>query len=464
MSRLIVVSNRVNPPANPGEGTTGGLAMALAAAIREYKGMWFGWSGQTVDEFTGQLNISKVGGVTVATVDLEEHDFDEYYNGFANRTLWPLFHYRIDLTAYDRSYGEGYARVNRRFAETLAPLVDPDDLVWVHDYHLIPLGRELRSLGVTGPIGFFLHIPWPPHQLLATLPRARELVESLFDYDLIGFHTEEWLDAFRDYVLKEAGGSEAEGGCFSAFGKTVRAIADPIGIDAADFARASGSEAATAHHDTMVKSAGGRAMIVGVDRLDYSKGLEDRFLAYDRFLQENPDWREKVFLLQIAPTSRGELEAYQDIRAHLETLTGRINGAYAALDWTPIRYVNRNYRRDELAGVYRASRVGLVTPLRDGMNLVAKEYVAAQDPEDPGVLILSRFAGAAVQMGQALIVNPFSSEDVAEALRRALKMDKAERIRRWESLMEGVTRDDVVAWRERFVDALKAIRPEPAAA
>ncbi|MDP8915946.1 MAG: trehalose-6-phosphate synthase, partial [Pseudomonadota bacterium] len=281
MSRLIVVSNRVNPPANPGEGTTGGLAMALAAAIREYKGMWFGWSGQTAPEFTGQLNIQKVGGVTVATVDLEAHDFDEYYNGFANRTLWPLFHYRIDLTAYDRAYGEGYARVNRRFAETLAPLVEADDLLWVHDYHLIPLGRELRRLNVAGPIGFFLHIPWPPHQLLATLPRARELVESLFDYDLIGFHTEEWLDAFRDYVLKESGGSESGNGCFHAFGKTVHAIADPIGIDAADFASAANSEAAAAHYETMRKSAEDRAIIVGVDRLDYSKGLEDRFLAYE---------------------------------------------------------------------------------------------------------------------------------------------------------------------------------------
>jgi trehalose 6-phosphate synthase len=301
MSRLIVVSNRVNPPANPGEASTGGLAMALSAALREYKGLWFGWSGQTTDEFNGRLSIQKVGGVTVATVDLEAHDFDEYYNGFANRTLWPLFHYRIDLTAYDRSYGEGYARVNHRFAETLAPLVDPDDLVWVHDYHLFPLGRELRSLGVTGPIGFFLHIPWPPHQLLATLPKHRELVEGLFDYDLIGFHTVEWLDAFRDYVLKEAKGTEEADGCFHAFGKTVRAIADPIGIDAADFAKAAGSEAAAAHYETMKNSAGGREMIVGVDRLDYSKGLEDRFLAYQRFLEDNAEWRERCFLCRSPP-------------------------------------------------------------------------------------------------------------------------------------------------------------------
>jgi trehalose 6-phosphate synthase len=454
MTRLIVVSNRVSPPARPGAASTGGLAMALAAALREYKGIWFGWSGRTTDAFTGALNMQQVGGVTVATVDLEEHDFQEYYNGYANRTLWPLFHYRIDLTAYDRAYGEGYARVNARFADTLRPLIEPDDVVWVHDYHLIPMARELRRRGVENPIGFFLHIPWPAHQLVATLPNHRALVESLFDYDLVGFHTEEWLDAFRDYVIKEAGGEELPGGRFRAFGKTVRALAAPIGIDAEEFAAASRSPAARRTYDKMCKSAAGRAMIVGVDRLDYSKGLEDRFLAYERFLADNPDRRTGVFLLQIAPASRADLEDYQEIRLKLEALTGRINGAYADVDWVPVRYVNRNYRRDELAGVYRAARIGLVTPLRDGMNLVAKEYVAAQDPEEPGVLILSRFAGAALQMKDALIVNPFSTEDVAEALKRGLAMDKAERRRRWEALMHGVTTYDVVAWRDAFVGAL----------
>ena len=460
MSRLIVVSNRVSPPAKPGAASTGGLAMALAAALKEYKGIWFGWSGQTTAEFTGSLNMQRVGGVTVATVDLEEHDFQEYYNGYANRTLWPLFHYRVDLTAYDRAYGQGYDRVNTRFAETLRPLVDPDDVVWVHDYHLIPLGRELRKRGVDNAIGFFLHIPWPAHQLVATLPNHRALVESLFDYDLIGFHTEDWLDAFRDYVLKEAGGEELPDGVFKAFGKSVRAIADPIGIDAAEFAAASRSRAAERAYEKMCKSAAGRAMIVGVDRLDYSKGLEDRFLAYERFLADNPDRRTGVFLLQIAPSSRADLESYQEIRLKLEALSGRINGAYADVDWTPVRYVNRNYRRDELAGVYRAARLGLVTPLRDGMNLVAKEYVAAQDPEEPGVLILSRFAGAALQMKDALIVNPFSIEDVSDALKRGLAMEKAERVRRWETLMHGVTTDDVSRWRDTFVNALMQIQAE----
>jgi trehalose 6-phosphate synthase len=323
---------------------------------------------------------------------------------------------------------------------------------------LIPLARELRKRKIKNPIGFFLHIPWPAHQLVATLPNHRALVESLFDYDLIGFHTEEWLDAFRDYVLKEAGGQELGGGWFSAFGKKVRAIAAPIGIDAADFAAASRSPTARRTYDKMCASAAGRAMIVGVDRLDYSKGLEDRFLAYERFLADNPDRRTGVFLLQITPASRADLESYQEIRATLESLTGRINGAYADVDWVPIRYVNRNYRRDELAGIYRAAKIGLVTPLRDGMNLVAKEYVAAQDPDEPGVLILSRFAGAALQMKDALIVNPFSIDDVAEAIRRGLTMDKAERKRRWETLMHGVTTEDVTAWRDGFVSALQEIQ------
>ena len=458
MSRLIVVSNRVTPPSPKGSATQGGLAMALAAALREYSGVWFGWSGETTPEFTGHLSMKRAEGVTVATVDLEEVDVQEYYNGYANKTLWPLFHYRIDLTAYDRSFGQGYDRVNRRFAETVRPLIEKDDLVWIHDYHLIPMARELRRLGVDNPIGFFLHIPWPARQLVATLPRHRQLAEALFAYDLIGFQTEEWLDAFRDYVSHEVGGEVLPDGRLSAFGRTVRAGAFPIGIDAEDFARATRSAAAARTYDRIAASGAFRAMIVGVDRLDYSKGLEERLQGFERLLADNPALRREVFLLQIAPPTRDQVDAYQDIRARLDALAGHINGAYADMDWTPVRYVNRNYRRDELAGIYRAAKVGLVTPLRDGMNLVAKEFVAAQDPADPGVLVLSRFAGAATQMKDALIITPFSPEETAEALKRALSMDRAERKRRWEILQHGVATDDVAAWRDAFVQALEAVR------
>ncbi|MBN9064349.1 MAG: trehalose-6-phosphate synthase [Rhizobiales bacterium 65-9] len=460
MSRLIIISNRVNPPDDASVGTAGGLAMALAAALREYSGIWFGWSGQKTESFTGQMSMQRVGGVTVALVDLEEQDVQEYYNGYANRTLWPLFHYRMDLAEYERSFDEGYARVNARFAETVLPLIEPDDLIWVQDYHLIPLARELRRRGVANRIGFFLHIPWPARRLITILPRHETLVEAMLDYDLIGFQGADSRDAFGDYIEHVAGGervaSEGPITIVSLNGKQVRIGAFPIGIDAADFTKALESERSRDYFTRMVDSRAGRQMIVGVDRLDYSKGLEDRFLSYELLLSKNPDLLEKVFLLQVATPSRDEVAAYQEIRSKLDMVSGRINGAFATVDWVPIRYVNHVYRRDELSGIYRAAAIGLVTPHRDGMNLVAKEYVAAQDPDDPGVLVLSEFAGAAAQMGEALIVNPFSREEVSDAIRRGLTMPLSERKRRWEILMHGVQEDDVEAWRDSFVKALEA--------
>ena len=463
MCRLIVVSNRVSPPTGAGEESVGGLAMALSAALREYSGLWFGWSGKTKPKFDGALSMETTDGVTAAVIDLEEADLDEYYNGYANKTLWPLFHYRTDLAAYDRAYGEGYSRVNRRFAETLRPLIEPDDLIWVHDYHLIPMARELRKLGVKNRIGFFLHIPWPAYQVFTTLPGHARLVEAMFDYDLVGFQTQEYLQAFEEYVVNEAAGKQVAGGKLKAHGRTLKVGAFPIGIDAPDFARMLKTARARRMRDLMTAATVFRHLVIGVDRLDYSKGLEERFVGFERFLADNPDMRREVLMLQIAPVSREAVEAYQEIRGRLDALSGRINGEYADVDWNPFRYVNKNYRRDELAGLYGAARVGLVTPLRDGMNLVAKEFVAAQNPEDPGVLILSRFAGAARQMSNALLINPNSPEEIADALKRALSMDKAERIRRWNTLFESVQREDVSAWRDAFVGALAGARVQEAA-
>ena len=456
MSRLIVVSNRVSAPKDPAAGSAGGLAMALSAALRKYEGLWFGWSGETVEHFTGELNIEDRAGVAVATVDLEPQDVDEYYNGYANKTLWPLFHHRIDLTAYERSYGEGYERTNRRFAEVLQPLLQPDDVIWIHDYHMIPMARDLRRLGVKNRIGFFLHTPWPARQLLVTLPHHRRLVESMFDFDLLGFQTREWLGLFQRYVEVEAGGKVRADGRVEAFGRSGQTGAFPLGIDVDGFLAARDSPLGRRTYDRMSASAAFRSMIVGVDRLDYSKGLEQRLLGYEQFLEDNPQLRSEVFLLQVTPISRDEVDTYQDMRVRLEALAGRVNGAYADMDWQPIRYLNRTFRRDQLAGIYRAAKAGLVTPLRDGMNLVAKEYVAAQDPEDPGVLILSRFAGAAEQMGEALLVNPFSREELSEAIQKALTMPREERIRKWKALMKVVRDTDVARWRDDYVQALMA--------
>ncbi|CAN7183779.1 alpha,alpha-trehalose-phosphate synthase (UDP-forming) [Phenylobacterium sp. LjRoot225] len=461
MPRLIVISNRVNAPTDENDASVGGLAMALSAALREYSGIWFGWSGRTTTEFTGQLSLQRSAGVTVATVDLEEQDRQEYYNGYANRTLWPLFHYRIDLSAYERSFDKGYARVNARFADTVTPLLEPDDLIWVHDYHLIPLAQELRQRGVRNRIGFFLHIPWPAQRLFTTLPNHSDLVRALFDYDLVGFQSEDSLSAFREYVTDEIGGKMTDTGQATAYGRQLQVGAFPIGLDAEAFTAGADSEPARTWRGRMEASLAGRQLIIGVDRLDYSKGLEERFLAYEEFLANHSEALEHVSLMQVATPSRDEVSAYQDIRARLDAVSGRINGAYATADWVPIRYVNRTYRRDELAGMYRAAAVGLVTPLRDGMNLVAKEYVAAQDPANPGALVLSQFAGAAEQMGDALIVNPFSREDMSDAIHRALTMPRSERIRRWERLMDGVRKNDVTAWRDRYVQALVSL-PEPA--
>lgn len=455
MSRLIVISNRVSVPKAAGAaGAQGGLAVALNSALREHRGIWFGWSGQETAEFTGHLDMQRNDGVTTATIDLEPQDIEEYYNGYANRTLWPLFHYRIDLTEYDRNFGEGYERVNERFAGSVLPLIEPDDLVWIHDYHLLPLGSILRGKGVKNRMGLFLHTPWPPTRLLASLPFHERLVASMLEYDVLGFQTTEWLESFLHYVQKEMGLKVNLDNSIDYQGRRVVARAFPIGIDYAEFMEASAGEEARDAAQRLKNSVRGRKILIGVDRLDYSKGLGERFESFSRFLAEHPHMAGSAVLLQIAPPSRGDVASYQQIREDLERKTGHINGAHAEVDFVPIRYVNRGYPRNQLAGFYRAADIGLVTPLRDGMNLVAKEYIAAQDPEDPGVLILSQFAGAALQLKDALLINPHSVEHVAETIKRALDMPLAERKRRHARLLASVRDEDVIHWREQFVRAL----------
>jgi len=458
VTRLVVVSNRVAPI--KAKATAGGLAIAVLSALREAGGVWFGWSGEvTRDASTTEVDVFDVGRVRYALVDLAIEDYDEYYNGFANRTLWPLFHYRLDLAAFDRRFFSGYQRVNRQLAERLMPMLEADDLVWVHDYHLIPFGEGLRRLGYRSRIGFFLHIPFPAREMLLALPTHGELVRALFAYDLIGFQTENDLRAFHDYVAEEAGGRVNGDGTVTAFGHTIRAEVFPIGIDTEDFAALARTPEAQRQMRRLANSLQGRQLVIGVDRLDYTKGLVDRVQAFERLLESYPEMRGRVSMMQIAPPSRSEVPEYADIRHSLEATAGHINGRFAEFDWVPIRYLNKAFSRRALSGLFRGSRIGMVTPLRDGMNLVAKEYVAAQDETDPGVLVLSRFAGAAHQMGAALIVNPYDLHDMAEALHRGLTMPLGERRERWETLMEGLRRDDVTAWRNRFLGTLAAVPP-----
>ncbi|MBL0767685.1 trehalose-6-phosphate synthase [Sphingopyxis sp. DHUNG17] len=456
MSRLIVVSNRVSVTKGRGAaGAQGGLAVAMNGALRARGGIWFGWSGNEVDRFTGQLTMQRADGFTTATIDLEPHDVDEYYNGYANRTLWPLFHYRIDLAEYENEFGMGYERVNERFANSLVPLVEDDDVVWVQDYHFLPLAERLRAQGLKNRIGLFLHIPWPPARLFVSLPFHERLVAAMLHYDVIGFQSVEWLESFLHYCRKELHADVDEDvGIVRHEGRTTVARAFPIGIDHKEFMELGESDAARRAHDRLVGSARNRTVVIGVDRLDYSKGLPERIDAMERLFNQHDDMVNKLLYIQIAPPSREDVRSYQEIRATLEQKTGQFNGAHSDVDLVPIRYVNRGFGRAELFGFYRAAKIGLVTPIRDGMNLVAKEYVAAQDPADPGVLILSRFAGAAEQLTDALLVNPLNHDEVTRAIWTAMNMPLAERKERWEALNAVVRDSDVIGWAADFIEQL----------
>jgi trehalose 6-phosphate synthase len=455
--RLVVVSNRV---ALPRQTATGGLASALQAALHELGGLWFGWSGKLAAETGAEVHRLHDAKVDYATIDLSRADHDDFYTGFANGTLWPMLHYRPDLVDYQRRHLEGYLRVNEIFAQRLCELITPDDVLWVHDYHLIPLAAMLRQRGAKNRIGFFLHTPLPAAGLLIALPNHRELLETLASYDLIGVHTTRDLRALEDYFLHEAGASMRLGGRMrSAGGRLFRAAAFPISIDTPAIAQTAREAESHKEIGQLRKSLEGRALIMGVDRLDYSKGLPERFEAYARLLERSPELHRHVTFMQIAPPSRGSVLEYRQIRRELERSAGHINGKYAAPDWVPLRYINKSFPHRLLAGYYRTARVGLVTPLRDGMNLVAKEYVASQNPEDPGVLILSRFAGAAQELTTALLVNPADTEEVADALQRALSMPLPERRERWNAMMQVLRHNDITFWRKAFLNALTEKAP-----
>jgi trehalose 6-phosphate synthase len=456
MSRLVVVSNRV---ADPRKTAAGGLAVALGDVLNNTGGLWFGWSGKIVEAADGRpgeaaVRSHQAGPVKLVTIDLSREDHDAYYAGYSNGVLWPVFHYRLDLADFDAGYIAGYRRVNQLFARKLLPLLRDDDLIWVQDYHLIPLAAELRALGCAQRIGFFLHIPVPPPLILAAIPGHDWLMRALFAYDLVGFQSEADHSHFRRYVETEAHAQSLGDGRWRAFNRTVQAGAFPIGIDVDEFTALADAPDGREMYERMRREYSRRKLLVGVDRLDYSKGLPNRMRAFRDMLQRYPETHNSATLIQIASPSREDVSAYTDILHELESLCGSINGNYGELDWMPVRYIHRTVARSRLPGLYRASGVALVTPLRDGMNLVAKEFIASQDPQDPGVLVLSRFAGAAEQLTDALLVNPYDVEATANAIHLALQMPVEERRARHQALLANIRQYDVHWWCNSYLEQL----------
>jgi trehalose 6-phosphate synthase len=464
LARLILVSNRVTMP-SAGKQRAGGLEVALAPVLKNIESVWFGWSGEVVP--AGEVKTHRFEGQArrYVVTDLSEEDYQEYYNGFANRVLWPILHYRIDLTEFTRRDLSGYFRVNRHFATELAKIVEPDDMIWVHDYHLIPIASELRQRGFANRIGFFLHVPFPAPEVVAVLPNYQRLLPLLLEYDLVGFQTEIDVGNFTRYLLAEYRGPsrrvfEASDGqvMFSYSGRQTRIGAFPVGIDTNEFQRLARRAVKSSFVQGVIESLGRRALVIGVDRLDYSKGLIQRMEAFEHFLRLHPNWVGNVTYMQIAPKSRSEIPEYYELERDVGAAAGRINGAFGDVSWTPIRYLNRAYSRSGLAGLYRSACAALVTPLRDGMNLVAKEYIAAQDEENPGVLVLSRFAGAAPECVGALLVNPYDAESVAGALAHALEMPLGERRERHAASLARLRQNGGTVWSENFLCALRLMQ------
>lgn len=453
MTRLVVVSNRVPLP-SAGQ-RAGGLAVALDGLMEKRGGLWFGWSGRIVDGPSAALSVMEsAGGIDYATIDLTREEHDRYYNNFSNGVLWPLLHTMPELMRYDRRDARVYREVNARLAASLQPLLRPDDLIWVHDYHLMPLAASLRARGVKNPIGFFLHIPFAAPDVLHAAPDVVALVRELLGNDLVGFQTDNDLANFAAAAQSLTGAVRLASNVLMVGGRRVKLGVFPVEIEALAFARTAVRMSLSPGGERLRRSLDGQRLILGVDRLDPTKGLPQRLAGFRLLLERHPEWHGKTTLLQIAAESRKDVESYRALRATIDAQAGSLNADLGEPDWQPLRVVSRATDRNLIAGFMRLARVGLVTPLRDGMNLVAKEYVAAQDPDDPGVLVLSRFAGAARQLQEAVLVNPHDPDAMAEALDQALRIPLAERKARWQRLWAEIADRSPIVWGRSFVAAL----------
>ncbi len=468
MGKLIIVSNRLPMTVSRDEEgfsfqpSIGGLATGLGSFYKDYESLWVGWPGMSREELDEQDEQRLRRGLQeegCAPVVLERRDFDLFYRGFCNNTIWPLFHYFLLYAEYRDDYWEAYKRVNQAFADAVLDVAEPEDTIWIQDYHLLLLPGFIRQRLPEATIGFFLHIPFPSSEVFRLLPWREEILENLLGADLIGFHTYDYLRHFFATVRRLLGHDQVFPGklVLLAEDRLVRVDAFPMGIDFQRYSKLSQSSAVQEEMDRMREFIGPRKVILSLDRLDYSKGLIQRLEAFDLFLERYPEYREKVTLVLKAIASRTGVRQYAALKRRLDELVGRINGKYGSISWMPIWYLYQFLPDESLVALYRLADVALLTPLRDGMNLIAKEFLASRSDED-GVLILSEMAGAAKELPEALLVNPNNASSIADNIKLGLEMPLEERRARNQVLRRRLERYHVVRWAQDFMDGLNAVK------
>lgn len=446
MSGLTIVSNRL-PAVEKRKTVSGGLVVTLNSP-ETHGAKWVGWSGKLAKPNGAPPRVIELPSFVLHPLDLSEEDYKGYYLGFSNQVLWPVLHYRPGLLRFERTDYEAYLRVNERFAAAGLAASGPKDVIWVHDYHLIPVAAALRRMNWRGPIGLFLHTPVPSRSALALLPCWAEIRDMPSAYDVIGVQTPQDARHLKDFLRTGANDAGTK--------LTPEILSCPAGIDVEAF-QADASK--SGHSDLarrLIDSLGDRALMIGAERMDYSKGLPERCDAYARLLAARPEHIRRVSFLQIASRTREDIPDYRSLKHDIDRIVGEINGRLGDFDWTPVRYVTRPVARRDLAKLFRMARIGIVTPLRDGMNLVAKEYVAAQDADAPGILILSEFAGAAAALSGALIVNPYDKDAIVGAMHQALIMPDDERVARHRLNIAAVRRDSASRFARTFLFALRS--------
>ena len=467
MSKLIIISNRLPVSITYQNGdfiyneSVGGVATGINSLTEPQERIWFGWPGILSDRLKPEDKVEITNNLKdrrCLPVFLNKKDYNGFYSGFSNNTIWPLFHYFSEFTIYEDSYWKSYKKVNQLFCDQIIEHINDDDIVWVHDYQLMLLPAMIRKERPKAKIGFFLHIPFPTFELIRQLPWREEILEGMLGSNLVGFHEYDYVRHFLSSIYRICG-HEHQLSNLVINGRHVRIDAFPMGINYEKYAHS--KDLPSVQKEVEILGNSDKKIIVSVDRLDYTKGILHRLEAYDWFLTKTPQYRGKVCLAMVAVPSRTKIPQYNLLREQIEKVVGRINGEYGNLDWTPVSYMYRSLPFEQLSALYNAADVALITPLRDGMNLVAKEFIAAQDGKDKqGILILSEMAGAASELSEAIVINPHYKEQIVEAIKNALEMPQDERYSRNKMMQSRVSRYTVGRWAKDFIHSLENVIDE----